>query len=482
MSFRDALGEDRAMKILKEVKVSPRSPDVFAEVLSADRYGDFEVVMATALEVLGGRTVWNINSTAQGGGVAEMLPSLMGFALAAGVSTRWLVIKGDNDFFEITKRIHNNLHGMEGDGGPLGDEERQAYESTLAANAAEMVELIGPDDVVILHDPQTAGLLQQVDETGAKVIWRCHVGLDSPNDVARRAWNFLLPYISLADAYIFSREAFAWEGIDTQRLKIIAPSIDAFAPKNQELDAANVGAILSAAGLMDGPSDGAAFTRFDGSPGVVTSQASMFGAPPLPTNAKVVLQVSRWDVLKDPLGVMKGFVDHVAPRTDGLLVLAGPAVEAVSDDPEGKLVLDGCVAAWKALPDETQDRVRLAALPMDDGEANAAIVNALQRRADVVVQKSLAEGFGLTVAEAMWKGRPVVASRIGGIQDQIEHDVSGLLVDDPADLTAYGDAVATLLEDPRRAAAMGTQAKERVRDHFLGARHLTQYLKLIQSL
>lgn len=470
------------MTVLSEVQVTPRSPEVFAEVLTGDRYSRFAEVVREAQEVLRGRTVWNVNSTAHGGGVAEMLPSLMGFALAAGVSTRWIVIKGDAAFFDITKRIHNNLHGMPGDGGPLGKAEREAYERTLSANGRELTDLVAADDIVILHDPQTAGLLEELDRKGVKVVWRCHVGLDSPNDAARRAWAFLLPYITKADAYIFSRPAFAWDGIDTERLRIIAPSIDAFAPKNQELEPSAVEGILAASGLVVGSTKNASFTRFDGTSGTVRATASLFGAPPLDAGEKIVLQVSRWDVLKDPLGVMNGFVEHVLPRVSASLVLAGPAVEAVSDDPEGKRVLEHCLDAWRALPDETRDKVRLAALPMEDGEENAAIVNALQRRADVVVQKSLAEGFGLTVAEAMWKGRPVVASRIGGIQDQIEHGVSGLLVDDPADLSAYGSAVTELLLDPQYAGSIGKDAKERVRNNFLGARHLEQYLDLIKEL
>lgn len=474
--------EDGEMPVLDEVKVTPRSPDAFSEVLSGERYEEFARVVLEARKVLEGRTVWNVNSTAHGGGVAEMLPSLMGFALAAGVSTRWIVIKGEPPFFGVTKRIHNNLHGMPGDGGPLGEDERRAYEATLALNGPELRDLVAPGDVVILHDPQTAGLLEELKGEGVKVVWRCHVGLDDPNDTARRAWNFLLPYIAKADAYIFSRPAFAWEGIDIARLRIIAPSIDAFAPKNQELEPSAVEAILGASGLMESSAEGPTFTRFDGTPGKVSRQASLFGAAPLHPGEKVVVQVSRWDVLKDPLGVMNGFVDHVLPRVDASLVLAGPAVEAVSDDPEGKAVLDGCLEAWRALPREKRVKVRLAALPMEDSEENAAIVNALQWRADVVVQKSLAEGFGLTVAEAMWKGRAVVASRIGGIQDQIEDGRSGLLVDDPTDLAAYGDAVAELLLDPERAASMGEAAKERVRDNFLGARHLAQYLDLIKEI
>jgi trehalose synthase len=185
---------------------------------------------------------------------------------------------------------------------------------------------------------------------------------------------------------------------------------------------------------------------------------------------------------KDPSGVVSGFVDHVAPHTDAHLVYAGPAVEAVADDPEGKAVLDEVHDLYNRLPAQSRRRLHLACLPMEDLGENAAIVNALQRRADVVVQKSLAEGFGLTVAEAMWKARPVVASRIGGIQDQIEDGVSGVLLDDPEDLAAYGSAVRGLLEDPERARRLGENAQERVRDEFLAVRSLIQYLDLIERL
>jgi trehalose synthase len=178
---------------------------------------------------------------------------------------------------------------------------------------------------------------------------------------------------------------------------------------------------------------------------------------------------------------MEGFVRFVAPHTDAHLVLAGPSVEAVTDDPEGARVLEDAYAQWELLAPGLRERVHLAALPMEDGQENAAIVNALQRRADVVVQKSLAEGFGLTVAEAMWKARPVVASRIGGIQDQIEEG-TGVLLDDPADLREFGAAVTALLADREGAEAMGRAAKARVTERFLGPRHLTQYLDLFRSL
>ncbi|HET7481856.1 MAG TPA: glycosyltransferase, partial [Actinomycetota bacterium] len=186
---------------------------------------------------------------------------------------------------------------------------------------------------------------------------------------------------------------------------------------------------------------------------------------------------------KDPVGVIGGFADRVAPAVpDAHLILGGPAVAAVSDDPEGQEVLEECRQRWSELPDDIASRVHLACLPMEDAEENAAMVNALQRRADVVVQKSLAEGFGLTVAEAMWKARPVVASRIGGIQDQVVDDASGILIDDPTDLDEYGDAVVEVLSNDALASELGHKARERVRDEFLGARSLIQYVDLFESI
>lgn len=179
---------------------------------------------------------------------------------------------------------------------------------------------------------------------------------------------------------------------------------------------------------------------------------------------------------------MNGFATHVAPRSDAHLVLAGPSVESVADDPEGIEVIEECAGLYEDLPAEARERVHLATLPMVDGEENAVIVNALQRHASIVVQKSLAEGFGLTVAEAMWKSRPVVASRIGGIQDQIEHGRTGLLIDDPKDLSEFGSSVLRLLEDPDGAERMGQEARSRVRTDFLGPRHLMQYLDLVDRL
>jgi trehalose synthase len=263
---------------------------------------------------------------------------------------------------------------------------------------------------------------------------------------------------------------------------VIPPSIDAFSPKNQQLAQRAVHAILHVAGLM--PPDGrggAVYQRQDGTPARVDRSAQRWETAVIPADVPLVVQVSRWDRLKDPEGVIEGFVRAAAERTPAHLLLAGPDVSAVADDPEGLQVLNECIDHWRGLPAPVQERVHLAALPMDDSEENAAIVNAVQRRATIVVQKSLAEGFGLTVAEAMWKARPVVASRIGGIQDQIVHGVSGVLVD-PRDIDGFARELVHLLEDPPRAAAMGPAAQLRVRDEFLGSRHLAQYLDLFTKL
>lgn len=473
------------MSLLTHVPVSVFPPDRFRSVLAPEQYERFREAAARGGELLQGRVVCNVNSTAKGGGVAEMLPPLLAHARGAGVDATWAVIQGNERFFRVTKRIHNHLHGSAGDEGPLGDEEREVYERTLAANAEELCVRLGEGDVVILHDPQTAGLTRPMKEAGAIVIWRCHVGLDFPNDIAREAWKFLIPYVEPADAYIFSREAFAWEGLDTGKVHIVPPSIDAFSPKNQAMDEATMQAILDAGALVSGGSSRAAptFTRHDGSPGRVDRPAEMYDdAKRPPAGARLVVQVSRWDRLKDPLGVIEGFDRHIARRCDAHLIVAGPAVQAVADDPEGLDVLNEARARWDQLSGDVKERVHLACLPMYDGEENAAIVNALQRRADVVVQKSLAEGFGLTVAEAMWKARPVVATKIGGIQDQIVDGETGVLIEQPSDLGAFGEAVLGLLQDAGRARAMGQKAQERVRSNYLGPRHLMQYLDLIERL
>jgi trehalose synthase len=197
----------------------------------------------------------------------------------------------------------------------------------------------------------------------------------------------------------------------------------------------------------------------------------------------LVVQVSRWDRLKDMAGVLRAFVDAaLGVETGAHLLLVGPDVAGVTDDPEGKQVLDECVAMWEQLPVETKATASLVSLPMADLDQNAAIVNALQRHAAVVAQKSIHEGFGLTVSEAMWKGRPVVGTAVGGIQDQVREGVDGLLIADPHDLSAFASAARTLLDDEPLARRMGAAAHERVRDNFLADRDLAQWRSLLGNL
>src|SRR4051794_37500335 len=326
------------MEALHEVPVSSFSLERFRALLG-DGYEEIDEAIKESRRLLHGRVIWHVNSTARGGGVAELLQSLLAYARGAGVDVRWMTIAGNPDFFRVTKRIHNHLHESEGDGGPLGPAEREIYEKALAEAADELMELVQPDDVVYLHDPQPAGLAPHVVPTGAKVIWRCHVGVDEPGELARGAWDFLRPYIRDAHAYVFSRERFVWKGLDKDRIWIVPPSIDAFSPKNQDLEPEAVRAILAPIGVQRGDDSGhALFRRFDGSQARVTRSADLVQDDPVPDDAPLICQVSRWDRLKDPVGVLRCFAEYA--ETDGAhLLLAGPSVAGVADDPEGAEVL-----------------------------------------------------------------------------------------------------------------------------------------------
>ena len=468
---------------LEDVNVASLDPERLRPVLTPDAVARFERTLTRGRELLESRTFWNVNSTAYGGGVAEMLRSLIGYARGAGLDARWLVVGCDAEFFLITKRIHNRLHGDEGDGGALGEEERAIYERCCAANAELLATQVRARDVVLLHDPQTAGMIPRLLETGAPVIWRSHVGIDPPNDLARQAWRFLIPYIEPATAYVFSHRAYLWEGLDPAKLTVIAPSIDAFSPKNHPMSFTGVTAVLRVAGLAADHQHvpRAVFERLDGSIGHVSSQAQRVEERQLRLDVPLLMQVSRWDRLKDPAGVLAAFAEHVHPIDEPDLLLAGPDFTAVADDPEGAEVFAEVERAWSELPRRIRRRVHLALLPMRDADENAVIVNALQRRADVIAQKSLAEGFGLTVAEAMWKGRPVVGASVAGIREQIEDGRTGFLVD-PSDLRAFGQRVSGLLDDPHDAERIGEAAQMRVRELFLGPRHLGQYVELLERV
>jgi trehalose synthase len=303
-----------------------------------------------------------------------------------------------------------------------------------------------------------------------------------------RAWAFLAPYLKDGQAFVFSRAGYIPAVCDHGRASIIQPSIDAFAAKNRDLDEATTRTVLVHTGLVEGPPPDPpqpSFVRSNGTPGRIERRADVIRLGRAPKwETPLIAQVSRWDPLKDMAGVMRGFsslCDGDAPA-NAHLVLAGPNVSGVTDDPEGGDVLDAVVREWRELPHAVRQRVHLACLPTADVEENAIVVNALQRHAAIVVQKSLNEGFGLTVTEAMWKGRPMVASAVGGIQDQIEDGVSGILLRDPRDLDSFADALRFLLENPDVAARMGEAARERVRAQFLGVRHLLEYAQLFERL
>ncbi len=470
-----------------EVSVSCRDLDAFIDLVGVDRVRSVKALAGIVRGHLGrSRAIWNINSTATGGGVAEMLRSLLRYARGLGVQTRWLVIEGPPEFFRITKRIHNALHDSMGDGSPLGARERRVYEQVMRDNIVALDALVQPGDIVICHDPQSAGLVPHLLARRARVVWRCHIGHDRHTEEVDRGWQFLREYLDRVPLAVFSREDYAPEWLPRKRCVVLPPNIDPFSAKNQELAEGSVRAILGSAGLIDDPGGGApTFVRDDGSSGRVDRKAEVLRLGRAPSyDTPLVVQVSRWDGIKDPVGVLHGFAETVrADAADGAqLVLAGPSVSGVIDDLDGAPGLERLVSAWRSLPDSVRQNVHLAQLPMIDNEENAAMVNALQRHATVIVQKSLHEGFGLTVTEAMWKRRPVVASAVGGIRDQIRDGVEGLLVHDPTDASELSRLLASLLADPARARRLGEAGYERVREHYLSITALESWAELIQSV
>jgi trehalose synthase len=379
--------------------------------------------IATIAARLKGLRVVNVNSTAVGGGVAEILMRMVPLLQELGIDARWEVIKGDAAFYETTKAMHNALHGV---ALPFTDHMREAFLDTTARNAA----LVNLDaDVVVIHDPQPAGLVGGRAAKGGRWIWRCHIDLSRP---AAPFWDFLRPFVERHDAAVFSAPQF------TQTLAVpqymIPPSIDPLSEKNRELPDEEVRATLE---------------RFH-----------------LDPERPIVTQVSRFDRLKDPLGVIEAFL-RVRKRFHCQLVLAGGSA---TDDPEGSQVLEEVKARAGTDPD-----IHVLSLPSD---ANREI-NALQRGSTILVQKSLREGFGLTVTEAMWKGKPVVASAVGGIPLQIRHRMTGLLVHS---VDGAARALKQLLANPAVGLKMGAQGREHVRNNFLLTRHVKDYLLLFHAV
>lgn len=472
---------------MQEVQIFPQSIDRFLPLVGPETFAhDVELADITRRR-FEGRTIWMVNSTARGGGVAEMLGTLVGYGRGAGIDIRWTVLDGTSQFFAITKRLHNAIHEARGNGIRLDDHARAIYEEVSANALAEFGPRVRDGDMVLLHDPQTAGLIPGLAARGIPVIWRCHIGTERQGEHSRAAWHFLARYLEPARAFVFTREVYVPPVLDRRRTHIVAPSIDPFSPKNQPLSEAETRAILAAAGLIIDPGNDATatFARGDGTTATVTRQALIHGTGPLPAAGhRTVLQVSRWDWLKDPIGVMHGFArlaeNDLLP--DVHLILAGPAVGAVSDDPEAGEVLAATKAGWERLSQPVRERIHLVQLPMEDIEENAVIVNALQRRATVVVQKSLEEGFGLTVVEAMFKEKPVIASAVGGIVDQIQDGYNGWLVKNPRDPVEFGRALLHALQEPEEAALRARRARETAIARFLGIRSLRDYAMIFTAV
>lgn len=420
-----------------------------------------------------GSTIWYVNSTAVGGGVAEMLRPMVGYGRALGLDVNWLVIEADAEFFTVTKRVDNGLSGVAGDGGPLGAAEHEIYRRASAAAAAVLGRFVRPGDLVFLHDPQTAGLVGAVAGLGAVPIWRAHNGADAPNRHTARSWNFLRPYLAEAAAFVTTMPHFAPDWMRRRATATIPPFIDPLSEKNRDMSLPEARAVLGRLDLIDTPAAGPVPS---GRPLIVRD-----GGPP-PEDRPLVVQVSRWDPVKDMVGVLTAFAEGVAPATDADLMLVGPEVDGVADDPEAGDYFAECVRVWEALPRNVRRRVHLVCLPMSDPDANAEAVNAVQRHAAVITQKSRSEGFGLTVAEAMWKGKAVVCTRVGGLHLQIPDRAVGVPVPDVDDLRAFAGAVVDLLSDDDRCRSIGGHARERVRDEFLLDKHLLAELALVSEL
>lgn len=374
-------------------------------------------------ERLKGKTVQNINSTAVGGGVAEILTRMIPLLKQLGVEARWDVIKGDERFFNITKKMHNALHGVST--AFTSDD----FDYFLAINRENAQNLGTFADAVFVHDPQPIALVEKKKEQGHKWAWRCHIDFTQPQtDVI----SFLEDYIGQYDAAVFSAPAFSRPLKIPQML--ISPSIDPLSDKNKELPEEMIDSILERFGLDK--------------------------ARP------IVTQISRFDYLKDPLGVIEVY-KKVKKHNDCQLVLAGGGA---TDDPEGAKVLEEVRAAAENDPD-----IHVLFLP----PSSDIEINALQRASAVVMQKSLKEGFGLTVSEALWKSKPVIASAVGGIPLQIAHKYSGILTYS-VDGTAY--YLKQLLNEPDYAKKLGQNGREHIKNNFLITRHIRDYMLLFLSM
>src|SRR5580704_1347331 len=394
--------------------------DQYAALLGSAEIEDLRS-LAKPLE---GASVQMVNSTAVGGGVAEMLSRLLPLMRELGLEARWDVIEGGSDFFEVTKAFHNALHGSSAKITP------RDFEIFLDYNRRNRESIKLDARFVVIHDPQPAALIDaRTENDSRKWIWRCHIDLSRPDPAV---WNFLAPYVSRYDGSIFSSPEFSRQLPIPQYL--FSPSIDPLADKNRELEPEFIEKIVTGFGIDPG--------------------------------RPILTQISRFDRLKDPIGVVRAY-RKVKRYFDCQLVLAGGGA---TDDPEGSIVLEEVREEAGGDPD-----IHLLELPA----AAPLEVNALQRASTIVIQKSLREGFGLTVSEALWKKKPVVASAVGGIPLQVIHKQTGMLAHS-VEGTAY--QIRYLLSHPDIATKLGESGHQHVKENFLITQKLKRYLTLFLAL
>jgi trehalose synthase len=443
-------------------------------------------VLESAATALDGHTVWHVNSTCDGGGVAELLYGFLRRHNDLGVPTRWLVADATPDFFEITKRLYFKLYGTDRGPEPLTTAERDRYVATTAEHATAALTYLRPGDAAILHDPQTLGMAAGLRAAGVRVIWQCHLGSLDPNPWTDQVWSFFGDDLFAPDGYIFSHPSYVPETIDGDRVRIIPPAIDPASPKNRPLSDPEVLAVLTGIGLTSGDltSGDDLLSAVTGrtAPGWLAGMAQVDQGAPLPAGASAVLQVSRWDTLKDMAGVLTAFIEVIAPASDAHLVLAGPDPLAIADDPGGVEVLAQMRETIAALPGPLRDRIHLVITTGDDLEGTAFVINALQQRAQVITQKSIKEGFGLTITEGMLKRKPVVAPAVGAIGTQVIHGRTGLLMADALNLREFGLDVLHLLHDAGLRDRLAAEGLAHCTRLFLIDRQLGDYGRMFAEL
>lgn len=400
--------------------------------------------------------VVHVNTTATGGGVAELLEVLTVDEPDSPYESGWLLLEAPAEFFQFTKNLHHLFHGG-GNPSLLQIGSATAYREVFLVPFNHVLSSLLPGDTVVLHDAQTLGLARSLTPFGVRIVWHCHVGSaeDGPGKAA--LWSFFAPDLAKVDVIaVTRREYLSGAGVDV-KIREVSPAIDPRAPKNRALPDSTQKELLDGLGLH-------------GSGGKPVGYR-LWQEEPLPQDASVVLQVSRWDPLKDMVGVLG--CTHALP-IETHLILCGPDPDEIPDDPEGEGQLQLVLDARSRLEPHLRRRVHVLALSLQDNTLNALRVNALQRRADVVVQKSIQEGFGLTATEAMHKGKPVVATRVGGMIAQIQDGQNGILTD-PADSEEFSNAVRKLIDNPGIRTAIGQAAACSVREQYLMPRLVDDY-------